>query len=93
MQDLQANQDLRGHLAGNALAKQYLEHENFEDLMTGDHKVLNEQGESRNNHRCALVVRDLATQWIQFCACKTKTSQETERSLRKFHEPSESHLY
>ena len=31
----------------------------------------------------------LATQWIQSYPCKTKTSQETEISLRKFLEPSE----
>ena len=35
------------------------------------------------------MVQDLATQWIQPCPCKTKTSQETERSLRKFLVPSE----
>ena len=33
--------------------------------MTADHKVLNEEGESRNNHRHAVVVQDLATQWVQ----------------------------
>ena len=32
-----------------------------------------------NNHRCAVVVQDLATQWILSYPCKTKTSQETER--------------
>ena len=37
----------------------------FGDLITADHKVLNEEGESRNNHRYAVVVQDLATQWIQ----------------------------
>ena len=52
-------------------------------------RVLNEEGESRNNHRYAVVVQDLATQWIQSYPCKTKTSQETEKSLRKFLEPSE----
>ena len=36
-----------------------------------------------------VVVQDLATQWIESCPCKTKKSQETERSLRKFLEPSE----
>ena len=61
----------------------------FGDLITADHKVLNEEGESRNNHRYAVVVQDLATQWIQSYPCKTKTSQETERSLRKFLGPSE----
>ena len=35
----------------------------FGDLTTADHKVLNEGGESRNNHRCAVVVQDLATQY------------------------------
>ena len=37
----------------------------FGDLMTADHKVPSEGCESRNNHRYAVVVQDLATQWIQ----------------------------
>ena len=61
--------------------------ENFGDLITADHKVLNEGCESRNNHRYVVVVQDLATQWIQSNPCKTKTSQETQRSLQKFLEP------
>ena len=61
--------------------------ENFGDLMTADHKVLSESCESRNNHRYAVVVQDLATQWIQAYPCKTKTSHETQRSLQKFLEP------
>ena len=63
--------------------------EHFCDMITADHKVLTEGGESRNNHRYAAVVQGLATQRIQSYPCKTKTSQETERSLRKFLEPSE----
>ena len=59
----------------------------FGDLITADHKVLSEGCESRKNLRCAIVVQDLATQWIQSCPCKTKTSQETQRSLQKFLEP------
>ena len=59
----------------------------FGDLITADHKVLRENCESRNNHRYAVVVQDLATQWIQSCPCRTKTSQETQRSLQKFLEP------
>ena len=35
------------------------------DLITADHKVLSEGCESRNNHRYAVLVQDLATQWIQ----------------------------
>ena len=61
--------------------------ENIGDLITADHKVLSEGCESRNNHRYAVVVQDLATQWIQLYPCKTKTSQETQRSLQKFFEP------
>ena len=60
---------------------------NFGDLITANHKVLSESCESRNNHRHAVVLQDLTTQWIQSYPCKTKTSQETQRSLQKFLEP------
>ena len=42
---------------------------------------------TRNNHRYAVVVQDLDTQWIQSYPCRTKTSQETQRNLQKFLEP------
>ena len=61
--------------------------EKFGDLRIADHKIFNERGESRNNHRYAVVVQDLATQWIQAYPCTNKTSQETQRSLQKFLEP------
>ena len=61
--------------------------EKIGDLITADHKVLSECCESRNNHRYAIVVQDLATQWIQSYPCKTKTSQGTQRSLQKILEP------
>ena len=61
--------------------------EKFGDLITADHKVLSENCESRNNHRYAIVVQDLATRWKQSYPCKNKTSQETQRSLQKFLEP------
>ena len=61
--------------------------ENFGDLISADHKVFSEGCESRNNHRYAVVVQDLATQWIQTYPRKTKTSQETQRSLQKFLVP------
>ena len=47
--------------------------EKFGDLITTDHKV-----------RYAVVVKVLATQWIETYPCKTKTSQETDKSSRKF---------
>ena len=56
----------------------------FSDLVTADHKVLNEGCESRNNHRYAVVVQDLATQWLQSYPCKTKSSQEIQKNLMKF---------
>ena len=52
-------------------------------------KRTDEGSESRNNHRYAVVVQDLFTHWIRPDPCKTKTSQETEMSLRKFLNPSE----
>ena len=39
--------------------------EHFGDLITADHRVFGEGCESRNNHRYAVVVQDVATQWIQ----------------------------
>ena len=56
--------------------------ENLGDLIAAEHKVLSEGCESRNNHRYAVVVQDLATQWIQSYPCKTKTCQEAQRSLQ-----------
>ena len=45
----------------------------FGDLIKADHKVLSDNCESRNNHRYAVVVQDLATQWIQaYPIAKTK---------------------
>ena len=83
---------LQGPHAEDAMAKPYLVLKNFGDLITADHKVLSDNCESRNNHRYAVVVQDLATQWIQAYPCKNKTSQETQRSLQKFLEPDEEDL-
>ena len=46
--------------------------EHFGALLTADHKILSEGSESRNNHRCAVVVLDLATQWIQSYPCEKR---------------------
>ena len=61
--------------------------EYFGDLITADHKILSEGSESRNTHRYAVVVQDLATQWFRSYPCQTKTSQETQKSPMKFLEP------
>ena len=57
--------------------------EKFGDLITADHKVLIEASESRNNHRYAVVVQDLATQWIQSYPCKNQKPKviHTDNSL------------
>ena len=60
---------------------------NLGDSITADHNVPSEGCESRQNHRYAVVVQDLATQWFQSNQCKTKTSQENQKSLHKFLEP------
>ena len=57
--------------------------ENFGDLMTADHKVLSENCESRNNHRYAVVVQHLATQWIQAYPCKNKNFTGNPEKLAK----------
>ena len=54
--------------------------ENVGDLITADHKVLSEGWESRNNHRYAVVVQDLATQWIR---AKTKNFSGNAEELAK----------
>ena len=61
--------------------------EHFGDLITANHKVLSEESQTRNNHRYAVMVQDLATQWLQSYPCETKTSWETQKSPMKFLEP------
>ena len=69
---------------------------NFGGLITADHKVLKEGGESRNNHRYAVVVQDLATQWIQAYPCKNKNFTGNSKKLAKVpgtREETKSHLH
>ena len=46
-----------------------------------DHKVLNEERESRSYHKCAIVVEDLATQWIQSYPCKKQQLHNKRREI------------
>ena len=57
--------------------------EHFGDLITADYKVLSESCESRHNHRFAIVVQDLATQWIQSYPCKNKNFTRNSKKLAK----------
>ena len=58
--------------------------ERFGDMITADHKVLNEGQESRMHYKYKGVVQDLAAQWIQSYPCKTISVQETQRNLKTF---------
>ena len=75
------NQNDKGSLQKTRTGEAPPRAEKYGDLTTADHKVLS-GGESRDNHRYAVVVQDLAAQWIQSYPRKTKTSHETERPTR-----------
>ena len=81
LRDLPEDQHHKGFV------QSYLVQTIFGETITADHKVLREGCESRDKHRYAVVVQDLAAQWIQSYPNK-KTSKETHRSLQKFLEPS-----
>ena len=61
--------------------------ENFGDLITADHKVLSDNCESRNNHRYAVVVQELATQWIQAYPCKQKLHRKLKEACKSSWNP------
>ena len=71
---------LRRRRTGEAV----LRAETFGDLMAANHKVLNEGGESQNNHRYAVVAQDLATQWIQSYPCITTLLRRRRRVYESF---------
>ena len=68
---------------------------NFGDLITADHNVLSDNCESRNNHRYAVVVQDLATQWIQAYPCKQNFTRNPEKLAKvpRTREETKSHLH
>ena len=57
--------------AENDTVTKHLEQKNG-DMTTADHKLLNEECESRNSHRYADVVQDLATHCVQSLSMKNK---------------------
>ena len=80
---------LQGQLADVIHKSHTLRATKFCDLVTADHQVFCAEGESRSDQRCALVMQDLATHWIQSYPCKTQTSEQTTRNLLKFLDPGE----
>ena len=67
--------------------------EKFGDLITADHKVLNEGRESWHNHRYAVVVQDLATQWINLNRVKNKIRRRRRRVYESFQSRPRSQSY
>ena len=61
--------------------------ENFGDLINAGHKVLSEGCDCVTTIGAPWWYKILASQWLQSYPCKTKTSQETQKSLQKFLEP------
>ena len=59
----------------------------FADAVTADHKILNEDDESRKQDRVALIVLDRFTKWLQGYAAKSKSHDEVMRDLQRFLGP------
>ena len=59
----------------------------FADAITADHKISNEDDESRTHDRVAMIVLDRFTQWLQGYPCKTKFSDECVLNFQKFVGP------
>ena len=56
-----------------------------QQVQTGSSSWTFPGGEPRNNHRYAVVVQNLPTQWSQSCPCETKTSQPGAEEETKSH--------
>ena len=71
--------------------------EKFGDLITTDHKVPSDNCESRNNHRYAVVVQYIATQWTQSYPCKKKKDFSGDgielKKVSRARREAESHLH
>ena len=57
------------------------------DSITADHKILNEEDESRSLDRVALIVMDRFTKWMQSYPAPTKEAKEVVRDLQRFVGP------
>ena len=65
----------------------------FGDQITADHKIINEDNQSRECDRVALVMQDRFTAWIQAYPCKNKSQHETKLGLRRFMNEDPKHIY
>ena len=76
--------------ADNAMAEPCLVAKNFGDLITAEHTMPSDNCESLNNHRYAVVVQDLATEWIQSYPCKRKVHKKPRETCKISWSPMES---
>ena len=61
----------------------------FAEVIAADHTVLNEDHESRLQHRYAVVVQDFYSYWIQIYPTRNKSAGVTKKTLHQFMLPSE----
>ena len=47
------------------------------DSVTADHKILNEEDQSRAFDKVALIIYDRFTQWLQAYACSSKSAERS----------------
>ena len=59
----------------------------FGDSITADHKILNDNDASRQADKVALIILDRYSRWLQGYACKTKSTNETVKYLKRFVGP------
>ena len=83
LRNLQEKQKLQGLLGRKRTGDAVPRAENFGDLMTADHEVLNEGGESGNEHRYGVVVQKLPLSGCNLIRAKQKSSQEMEKEFTK----------
>ena len=60
---------------------------NFGDAITADHKILNEEDQSREEDRVACVIQDRATSWLQAYPAPKKDTKETMKAFERFLGP------
>ena len=92
LQYLQANQDYKDslqktHWHSRTSCRKFWWFDN------SNHKVLSEGCESRNNHRYAVVVQDLASQWIQSYPCDLSGNREELTKVFGADVETKSHLH
>ena len=56
-------------------------------MLTADHKILNEDDESRSGDKVVCIIQDKATHWLQAYPAPTKSADETKLAFQRFLGP------